>query len=216
MKKKRIEQQDRVDAAKALKQLCSQSDKVVETGFMKAEVDTGEEQGSKIETESQTDLTMTNIEEAHNYTLQIQMDNYKLREITSNNSLELESFDDEKVKYYTGLPNRKVLDVVLEYIKTDLSEIKILSRFHQVLLTLMRMRLNLHNQDLAYRFGVHPSTVSQTFHNVLGILYTKLVPLLVFWPEREQLKQSMPMCFRNSFPIHFISKGSNLFIIQIS
>ena len=200
MKKKRIEQQDRVDAAKALIHLCSQSDKVVETGFMKIEVDSGEEQGSKIETESQTDLTMTNIEEAHNYTLQIQMDNYKLREITSNNSLELESFDDEKVKYYTGLPNRKVLDVVLEYIKTDLSEIKILSRFHQVLLTLMRMRLNLHNQDLAYRFGVHPSTVSRTFHNVLGILYMKMVPLLVFWPEREQLKQSMPMCFRNSFP----------------
>ena len=154
MKKKRIEQQDRVDAAKALIHLCSQSDKVVETGFMKIEVDSGEEQGSKIETESQTDLTMTNIEEAHNYTLQIQMDNYKLREITSNNSLELESFDDEKVKYYTGLPNCKVLDVVLEYIKTDLSEIKILSRFHQVLLTLMRMRLNLHNQDLAQsRFG---------------------------------------------------------------
>ena len=123
-------------------------------------MDTGEEQGSQMETESQTDRTMTNIDEAHNYTLQIQMDNYKLREITSNNSLELESFDDEKVKYYIGFPNRKVFEGVLEYIKTDLSEIMILSRSHQVLLTLMRMRLNFHNQDLAYRFGVHPSTVS--------------------------------------------------------
>ena len=143
---------------------------------------------------------MIDIEDAHNYTLQIQMDNYKLRQTARANLLELESFDDEKVKYYTGRPNCKVLDVVLEYVKSDLSEVKTLSRFHQVLLTLMRMRLNLHNQDLAYKLGVHPSTVFRTFHNVLDILNTRMVPLLVFWPEREQLKQSMPMCFRNSFP----------------
>ena len=154
MKKKRIEQQSRVNAAYALLQLCSQSDKITETEFMEIEVDSGAsnvmKQGSKIEAESQTNLTMESIEDAHNCTLQIQMDNYKLREITSNNSLELKSFSDDKVKYYTGLPNRKVLEVLLKYIKNDLSEIKTLSRFHQMLLTVMRMRLNLHNQDLVY------------------------------------------------------------------
>ena len=45
-----------------------------------------------------------------------------------------------------GLPNRECL-----------------TKFQQLLLTLMRLRLNLLVQDLAYRFCIHASTVSRTF-----------------------------------------------------
>ena len=131
-----------MDAAYALLQLCSQPDITTETDstFMEIEVDT--------DTSINVMKQASNMEAEQNNTLQLQMDNYKLRQITSTNSLELKSFDDEKVKYYTGLPNRNVLDVLLEYIKTNLSEVKTLSRSHQVLLTLMRMRPNLHNQGV--------------------------------------------------------------------
>ena len=116
------------------------------------------------------------------------MDNYKLREITITNSLELKSFDDEKVKYYIGLQNPKVLEVLLNYIKTDLSEINRLSRFHQVLLVLMRMRSNLHNQYLAYRFGLNSSTVSRTFHNFHGDIIYKNASFVCVLARKETVK----------------------------
>ena len=57
-----------------------------------------------------------------------------------------------------------------------------LSPFQQMMLTLMRLRLSLSGQDLAYRFGVHSSTVSRTFNSVLDILYARL-KCLIIWPE---------------------------------
>lgn len=70
-----------------------------------------------------------------------------------------------------------------------------LNHFQQLLMTLMKLRLNLANQDLAYRFGVHASVVLRTLCNMIGLLYTVLVPLCIFWPDREQLRQTIPMCF---------------------
>ena len=58
----------------------------------------------------------------------------------------------------------------------------------------MKFRLNLGNQDLGYRFGVHHSTVSRYFSRWLDILYTKL-SVFVSWPEREVLLKTMPMEF---------------------
>ena len=38
-------------------------------------------------------------------------------------------------------------------------------------MTLMRLRLGLSGQDFGYRFGVHHSTVSYIFANVVDVLY---------------------------------------------
>lgn len=54
------------------------------------------------------------------------------------------------------------------------------------MLTLIRLRLNFSGKDLAYRFGgVHETTVSRIFFNVLDVLYLRL-NALIYWPEREQ------------------------------
>ena len=62
---------------------------------------------------------------------------------------------------------------------------------------LINLRLNPSVQDLAYCFGVHCSTVSRIFLKWL-MLDTKLKPLLL-WPECEDLRRTMPECFRASF-----------------
>lgn len=68
------------------------------------------------------------------------------------------------------------------------------------MLTLIRLRLNLSGKDLAYRFGgVHETTVSTTFYNVLDVLFLRLNPL-IYWIEREQLLKTLPMDFRKHFP----------------
>ena len=82
--------------------------------------------------------------------------------------------NDEKVKFYTGLSCWQLLFVLFEYVEHDLMQRAILTPFQQLLLTLMRLRLNLSGQDLAYRFRVHKSTVSRTFLFVINMLYDKL------------------------------------------
>ena len=63
----------------------------------------------------------------------------------------------------------------------------------------MRMRLSLSGQDLGYRFRIHQSSVSRVFEHVIGVLYSKLKPLIK-WPDRDALEKTMPMLFRKHYP----------------
>ena len=63
---------------------------------------------------------------------------------------------------------------------------------------LMKLRLNVPFQDLAYRFTTSVSTVSRIFSAWMVMMDAKLFPL-VYWPEREQLWHTMPMCFQYVF-----------------
>ncbi|KAM9354261.1 uncharacterized protein KZ484_012436 [Pholidichthys leucotaenia] len=70
--------------------------------------------------------------------------------------------NDEKVKFYTGLQSFQLLQELFFHIERHICDVKGVSKFQQFLLTLMRLRLNLTFQDLAYRFGIHASTASRT------------------------------------------------------
>ena len=92
--------------------------------------------------------------------------------------------DDKKVKFYTGLPSFSVLKATFDLVTKGLPENQFLgcNYFDQFLLTLMKVRLNVGDQDLAYQFGINQFTVSWCVAKWLDILYTKLSPL-VYWPE---------------------------------
>ena len=116
----------------------------------------------------------------------------KLAEVTL--SEEALKANDSMVLFYTGLPNWELLSVLYNFIKDNLSPRSSLTPFNQLLVTFMKLRLN-HNEDIGYRFAVHPSTVSRTITAVLDILYGKLKPMIM-WPSREDRERTMPMCFR--------------------
>ena len=63
---------------------------------------------------------------------------------------------------------------------------------------LIKLRLNVPNLDLAYRFEVSLSTVSRVFKAWMEVLDVRLSPL-ISWPEREELWRTMPRCFQYSF-----------------
>ena len=48
---------------------------------------------------------------------------------------------------------------------------------------------------LAYRLRVSSATISRNFN----VVYHQLKPLII-WPDRDALKKTMPMVFRNHFP----------------
>jgi len=78
------------------------------------------------------------------------------------------------------------------------SQCNVLTKFQQFMILLIRLRQNLSLEDLAYRFDVSKSTVSRTFLRMLDIAVVRL-SFLIKWPEREELRKTMPNSFRQHF-----------------
>ena len=73
-----------------------------------------------------------------------------------------------------------------------------MSLFQEFIMVLMKLRLNVPLQDLAYRFVVSPSTVSRTFSTWLTVMDIRL-SAIIRWPGRDELWHTMPSCFQFSF-----------------
>ena len=108
--------------------------------------------------------------------------------------------DDKKVKYYTGLPNFAELLLVVRFVSSNISEknCKKLTIFQQILLVIMKLRLNCDELDLAYRFGVSQSTVSRVFNRWIYIMAQRLCRL-IHWPSKDEVKMSMPQTFKKFY-----------------
>lgn len=62
----------------------------------------------------------------------------------------------------------------------------------RVLVTLMKLRLNLDYKVLGYRFGVSPFSISTYFKNVVTTIMYIRFQNFVFSPERSLLLKTMP------------------------
>ncbi|XP_077993128.1 uncharacterized protein LOC144447095 [Glandiceps talaboti] len=159
--------------------------------------------------ECQTDITMNDM-------LQMEIDATTLKEDAKKSNVELYelrqkvldvefnqlSFEtsDEKTRFYTGLPNFTILLAVFELCSTFIKSThrNILSKFQEFILVLMRLRLNLQLQDLAYRFHISQSTASRIFTKWIDVMSVRL-NFLIIWPDREVLRETMPAEFCKSF-----------------
>ena len=87
--------------------------------------------------------------------------------------------DDKKVKYYTGLTNISTLFLLLQFLVQGRTIIeRSLNSFQQLVMVLMKLRLNLEENDLAYRFDVSQSTISRMFHKWKSLMAERLAPLI--------------------------------------
>ena len=87
------------------------------------------------------------------------------------------------------------------------------------MIVLLKLRLDVPSQDLAYRFGISAATISRIFSSCISVMDTRLSPL-IHWPERAEIWSTMPECFQYSFGKRitviidcfeiFIEKPSNL------
>lgn len=181
---------------------CLNSDDERRDGEGMEEMGSGSENESREEEPLRTSVTKAVIYEAKVNALR--KENLKLKESLVKMSLTEASFknDPEKVQFYTGLPNYFVFETVMWLLVPHMKGDKNakLSNFQQILLTLMRLRLDLRNQDLAYRFGVKVSTVTRTVHRIINIMFTTLVPTAVFWPSRVELRKNLPEAVKRTHP----------------
>ena len=107
--------------------------------------------------------------------------------------------DDEKVRFYTGLHSMEVLIKTFHFVFLHVNRRALsLSNFQEFVLVLIKLRLAVPHQDLAYRFNVSRPVVSRIILTWLTIMDNRLSPL-VSWPSREQFQRIMPRCFIDSF-----------------
>ena len=65
----------------------------------------------------------------------------------------------------------------------------------EVILVLMKLRLNRQMQDLAYQFHVSVGTICFRWIKAMDTRLHRLI----LWPERDALIKTMPACFEGSF-----------------
>ncbi|KAA0713910.1 hypothetical protein E1301_Tti009989 [Triplophysa tibetana] len=107
--------------------------------------------------------------------------------------------DDDQVQYYTGLPNLGTFTALLHFLVPLMPDkMKLLIPFQMLLLTFMRLRLDLRGQHLAHHFHVSPTTANSIFEETVVFLYTNLKHSIV-WPDRDTLCKIMPSQFVESF-----------------
>ncbi len=139
----------------------------------------------------------------------LQLDNMSLREEIQQLKISLAvlSFDqstlekdDNKVSFLTGLPCYKLLMKVLALAEPFIQSHhnRKLSNFQELLMVLMRLRLNLSEQYLAYRFDIHQSSFCRILYKWILVL-SKRLSSLIFWPGRDVLRKTMPTSFREHF-----------------
>ena len=106
----------------------------------------------------------------------------------------------DMIKFYTGLPSYPRLIAVFNYVSSSSVEnsCSALPLFQQFLITLMKLRLNVSDQDIAYRFGITQSTVSKNFSKWINIMYIYLKPFIV-WPGCEEVLKAIPEGFKREF-----------------
>ncbi|XP_061696370.1 uncharacterized protein LOC133511453 isoform X2 [Syngnathoides biaculeatus] len=148
-------------------------------------------------TETQTDLTSHSIDAMITECQQLRSENMKLKSAQQKYLFDIASLQgsDKKVKQYTGIASYTVLMEVFQITEPFLKD-KSLSKSQQFMMTLLRLRFNLSYVLLSYIYGPDALTLSIIFLDVINVMNCKLVPALVFWPDKDQVHLSMPMCFR--------------------
>ena len=142
---------------------------------------------------------------------------------------------DKLVKFYTGFQTKAVFELLYEYIepkvvkmnywrgssttkdRADISPRKKLGRQRklcykdEMLLTLMKLQLDLLLEDIAQRFGIAPSTVSSIITTWVKGIATILGPSVTM-PPPENIKANLPKCFSKYKNLRGILDCTEVFI----
>lgn len=152
------------------------------------------------------DLCFRHHQQQEDY-INLQQDCYKLRSENEElrHELQKSKFSYSNVKssigqllFFTGLTS-----VIFEWLLKKLGgSIEIshqaLPLEDQLLMVLMKLRMGLSNTDLAYRFHVTTSTVSNIYRSWISVMSVVLKPLIK-WPNKGAILKNMPKTFKRHF-----------------
>ena len=105
------------------------------------------------------------------------------------------------MRFYTGLPSYEILLVTFEHVAPHVTRrTQSLDRFQEFVLVLMKLRLDVPLQDLAYRFNISLTTACGIFSSWMVVLDAKLSTLVFFLPWKRTVMENnaslFSVCFR--------------------
>ncbi|XP_055067716.2 uncharacterized protein [Misgurnus anguillicaudatus] len=106
--------------------------------------------------------------------------------------------NDHLCQLYTGLTLDAFHSVAKNLTNTYTNSFQ-LHTSDQLLMTLMKLRLNLLQGDLAERFGISQSIVSKVISCWIDIMEENM-RYYIPWLPRETIQATMPQCFKEHFP----------------
>ena len=135
------------------------------------------------------------------------------------------SHNDGLIRFYTGFSSFEILQAFFEFLGPGVSNLTYwgmdartkkrrmkLDPFNQLFMTLMKLRLNLREQDLAYKFGISVGSVSKYFITWVCFLYHTFKEI-IWMPSTEQVQATLPRAFKEKYPdTYTIIDGSEVFI----
>ena len=152
------------------------------------------------------------------------IDEKRLLEMNNKRNFSVDNFKDNSklFRFYTGLPDYETFRIIFEsfgkavyslvYIGTNTNVGKLESADHikrgpkrslsveqEFFLVLVRLRLGLLEEDIAYRAGVSSSHFSRIWITWLDFLHCKFRAYPI-WPSKSAIQKTMPTCFRESYP----------------
>ncbi|XP_068227134.1 uncharacterized protein [Palaemon carinicauda] len=143
---------------------------------------------------TQTILQYTYIQNLEDecYNLRCELSRIKGKYMFKDMELEMFKDNDEKVKYLTGLENYNMLKALSDIISEYQRHLVRLSSFQQLMVTLMKIKLNLPMKFFGVLFNVNLTGISRLFNETIDLLFKKLVPLCIVWPNREDMRKILP------------------------
>lgn len=125
---------------------------------------------------------------------------------------------DHKIFQYTGLPNKRIFEIVLETMSNlQFSyvlgwNVTRISQANQLLMTLMKLRMDLRYFDLAERFKCSEATVSNVVRTwILAMHEIFFVQLMNEIPTRSKNKKSMPNAFKEFIECRIVIDCTEMF-----
>lgn len=108
--------------------------------------------------------------------------------------------NDDKCLFYTGL-KYEVFEGLFQYVAPFVTgKTKDSLPFEdQFFITLVKLRLDVPFELLAYQTGCGETTVKEYFWKWIDVLYAKL-SFLIKWPDHESMRDCLPPEFREKFP----------------
>lgn len=160
--------------------------------------------------------------EAENYFLkqQIEQSKEQITYLSKQFCYENIKDDDKLVVLYTGLPSSKIFMALYDLIKdVDIKyylgwNVIRLHKIDQLLLTLMKLRLNSPHLDLAQRFAISSAAVTNIVLTFVHLLYEYLYEQLMVNISRHHKNMScLPSCFSSFTNCRIVIHCTEIFTV---
>lgn len=120
--------------------------------------------------------------------------------------------NDSDILAFTGIPTllkfKKIVEVgELIVFRLNYNTEFVLDVHHRILLTLIKLKLNISYKCLCVLFSISKSTCANYFYNTIDLLYLILKPLII-WPSKNSIENNIPRCFINFMSTRVIVDGT--------